>query len=128
MSDNVPERGPHEVNRLSYNPMHNYRRVDLDAWAEQWFAGFVDLEPGSEAYEVAERAMLGSLYAYPAEREVDARDLKIGMELLQLFGSHNPYSSNAKSTDERLQYELWERDWQYARLTGRHLTRILLDD
>lgn len=119
---------PEGIDRLSYNPAHDLRTVDPEAWARQWFSGFADLEPGSESYQTAERAIQGITGLDPSARDVDASDLGTVMERLRLFDSRNPYDPDAESAVERRRYEQWDRAYDLARFTGRQIVRTTLED
>ena len=123
-----PERDPGEVDRLSYNPMHDYRRVDVDAWAEQWFSGFASLEPGSEDYLRFEQTMHNQLYLHPDEREADAQDLEFGLSVLRSVGAQNPHEATSDSMAERQQYEYWEQMAPILKLIARQVVRVTLED
>ena len=126
--DSKPEREIHEVDRLTYKPMHNYRTVDVDAWAYQWFSGFNNLDPESDDFRAIEPWIHGTLFLHPEKRESDARDLRYGMYILSLIGSHNPHDPNATSPDEQRQYTEWEKEHQLAQLIGRQIVRNILED
>jgi len=120
-------RDPGGVDRLSYSPMHDYRTVDVDAWAEQWFAPFVDLDPESHEYQDFEQVIQAQMALHPDCREVDADDTKLGMAVLWLLGKQNPHDANAQSGEDRLRHEQWQRDWRLARLISRQIVRSTLE-
>ena len=123
-----PEQNPGEVDRLSYNPTYDYRTVDVDAWAEQWFSEPAFPDPNADGYHAAERMMYGQLHLHPAFRESDARDLEFGMLVLRSVGGRNPFSENAESADEQWQYQNWDHIAPYFNLIARQIVRVVLDD
>lgn len=123
-----PELTPGEVDRFSYTPMHDYKTVDVDAWAAQWFSGFANLDPESEQYRAVEPVLAGALSLHIAEREVDVKDLGFGAWILSLIGSENPYRSDSVSPGERQEYLQWEYMHDFALLIGRQLVRVTLSD
>lgn len=122
------EQNEWRVDRLSYNPMHDYRAVDVDAWAMQWFASLADLDPNGEEYQEAEHTIQRQLYLHPTERDVDGSDLHFGVGMLRLLGGQNPYDASAESADERQQHEGWDRAQRIGRLIGRQIVRVTLEE
>src|SRR6185369_3800734 len=113
-----------EVDRLSYNPMHDYRTVEVGEWSKVWFAEFADLDPDSERYrELAGMAHRG-LYLHPNERESDAKDLSFGMLILSMLGQENPYGQEAQLRAR----QDWEHMHDIAELIGRQVVRVTLED
>lgn len=123
-----PAQGGGGVDRLSYNPMHDYRRIDPDAWAEQWFSGLAAMDPDSEDYHAIRQITARQLYLYPDCREIDTTDVEAGMNILRLFGVPNPHNPEAESNDERRLYQEWEQTVRYSRSLARHIVRATLED
>lgn len=123
-----PERAPREVDRFSYAPMHDYRTVDVDAWSDQWFSGIASLDPESEEYRNTESVLSGALNLHTAEREIDIKDLSFGMWILSFIGRENPYEADSQHPGERHEHETWDNIYSLARLIGRQIVRVTLND
>ena len=122
------ERNPGEINRLAYQPMHDYRTVDVDAWAEQWFSGFSSLDPDNEDYQTTETIIHRQLHLHPNYRESDANDLGFGLDVLRAVGSQNPYDPTSESVDELTRHRQWEELHPIHCLIARQIVRVTLDD
>lgn len=123
-----PAQGGGGVDRLSYNPMHDYRRIDPDAWAEQWFSGFAELGPDSEEYHSIGQIAARQLHLYPDYRQIDAADVQAGMDILRMFGMPNPHDAESESAEERQRHQEWKQAVQYAHSLARYIVRATLED
>lgn len=112
----------------SYNPMHDYRNVDVGAWSEQWWAGLAQLDPTDDKYHAIARFVAAQLGLHSEDRGVDANDLNFMMELLRLVGSDNPHDAESDSPAEQNRYDQWERSKQLGQVLGRQIVRNTLDD
>lgn len=92
-----PRTGPPEIDRCSYDPLHDYRSIDVDAWAEKWFSCLAEIDPDSEEYRDFERIIGAQMALHPESREADAHDLRACMGMLRLICSENPFDANAGS-------------------------------
>jgi diguanylate cyclase (GGDEF)-like protein len=118
----------YELNILQYNPLHDHRQVDVDAWSQVWFDELAQLDSNDATYLDAERALATQFGLHPAIRTGDADDLGFFMELLRLVGGTNPYVASPNSLSERYQYDHWEQMRRLGQLVGRQVVRKTLED
>lgn len=115
------------VDRLSYNPLHDYRTVNVDAWAKQWFAFLADLNIGSQEYQDIQRTLHEQMALHPDTRRSDVADAEFSIELLRLLHLQNPFDPNAKSAKARARHTQWKQDQRLARRVSRQIVRFTLE-
>lgn len=111
-----------------YRPMHDYRNIDVGAWAEQWYSGLAQADRDSEFYRQTESTLAAQMGAHPAMREVDAQDMNLGMELLRIAYSDNPHDPNPAYPIESYMHDQWEGVRALGAITGRLFVRSTLVD
>ena len=126
--DGGAERTLHNVNRLSYDPLHNYRTVDVDAWAEQWFGKLATMDTTSPEYQDIGSTIARQLGMNVDERATDANDLSYYMTQLRLLGKQNPYTADSQLVDERERYTEWGQRQARGMMVARQLVRNTLKD
>jgi GGDEF domain-containing protein len=126
--DKDPKPEIPEPDRLSYNPMHDYKSLDTDAWFVQWFSKFASMDPNSEEYVTTERIVHNQLLLHPDFRELDAKDLKFGIYVLKAAGGNNPYYEFAESAEERDMYKHWDTIAPIFKIIARQIVRVVLSD
>lgn len=111
-----PNLGPNGIDHFSYEPMHDYRTVDVDAWAEQWFSVFSTMDPDGEEFKTAIGIMHRQLNLHPEYRSLDAADLEFGIMVLKSVGS-------SEAAGPR-----WQHLAPIFKLIARQIVRVTLED
>jgi len=124
----MPYGPDYDSDALRFNPLHDYREVDVDAWSQVWFDELAQLDKTSVTYVNVERALATHFVLHPAIRPGDADDLSFMMELLCMIGASNPYTTGKGSISEQYRYDHWEQMRRLGQLLGRQIVRKTLED